>query len=62
LTPLVFNQAREIWFLVTGAGKAETVRSVINGERNLEKYPEQRIQPANGNLVWMLDEAAAGLL
>lgn len=62
LTPLVFNQAREVWFLVTGTGKAETVRSVINGERNLKKYPAQRIQPANGNLVWMLDEAAAGLL
>jgi len=62
LTPVVFNQAREIWFLVTGTGKAETVRSVINGERNVEKYPAQRIQPVNGNLVWMLDEAAAGLL
>ena len=58
LTPKVFNQAREIWFLVTGAGKAETLRNVIHGERNLELYPAQRIQPVNGNLVWMLDEAA----
>ncbi|MFM8875403.1 MAG: 6-phosphogluconolactonase [Anaerolineae bacterium] len=62
LTPKVFNQAREIWFLVTGAGKAETLRRVINGERNLEQLPAQRIQPVNGNLIWMIDEAAGKLL
>lgn len=62
LTPRVFNQAREIWFLVTGAGKAETLRRVINGEQNLELYPAQRIQPVNGNLVWMIDEAAGKFL
>lgn len=62
LTPKVFNQAREIWFLVTGAGKAETLRNVILGERNLELYPAQRIQPVNGNLVWMIDEAAGKFL
>ena len=62
LTPKVFNQAREIWFLVTGAGKAETLRSVIKGEKNLEHLPAQRIQPLNGNLVWMIDEAAGKFL
>jgi 6-phosphogluconolactonase len=62
LTPLVFNQAREIWFLVTGAGKAETLRNVLKGERNLEKYPAQRIQPVDGKLIWMLDEAAGSKL
>lgn len=62
LTPKVFNQAREIWFLVTGAGKAETLRNVIHGEQNLELYPAQRIQPVNGNLVWMIDEAAGKFL
>ncbi|MCB0100467.1 MAG: 6-phosphogluconolactonase [Anaerolineales bacterium] len=62
MTPKVFNQAREIWFLVTGAGKAETLRNVIHGEQNLEMYPAQRIQPINGNLVWMIDEAAGKFL
>lgn len=62
LTPKVFNQAREIWFLVTGAGKAEMLRNVIKGERNLELYPAQRIQPTNGHLVWMIDEAAGKFL
>lgn len=62
LTPRVFNQAREIWFLVTGTGKAEILRRVIKGERDLEKLPAQRIQPENGNLVWMIDEAAGKFL
>jgi 6-phosphogluconolactonase len=62
LTPLVFNQAREIWFLVTGAGKAETLRNVLKGEKNLEKYPAQRIQPVDGTLIWLVDEAAGKFL
>lgn len=62
LTPKVFNQAREIWFLVTGAGKAETLRNVIKGDGNLELYPARRIQPVNGNLIWMVDEAAGKFL
>lgn len=62
LTPVVFNQACEVWFLVTGTGKAMMAQNVINGERNLKQYPAQRIQPVNGKLVWMLDEAAASLL
>lgn len=62
LTPKVFNHAREVWFLVTGAGKAETLRNVIKGEKNLELLPAQRIQPTNGTLVWMIDEAAGKFL
>jgi 6-phosphogluconolactonase len=62
LTPKVFNQSREIWFLVSGASKAEATRLVIHGDRNLEQLPAQRIQPANGNLVWMMDKAAGKFL
>ena len=62
LTPLVFNQAREVWFLVTGQSKAETLKNVIKGEYKPDLYPAQRIHPVDGNLVWMLDEAAGSLL
>ncbi len=62
LTPMVFNQAREIWFLVTGSSKAETLRKVLKGEYKPDVYPAQRIQPVNGNLVWMIDEAAGSKL
>ena len=62
LTPLVFNQAREVWFLVTGQSKAETLKNVIKGEYKPEVYPAQRIHPVNGNLVWIIDEAAGSLI
>lgn len=62
LTPKVFNQARAIWFLVTGAGKAEALRRVLKGEQNLELLPAQRIQPVDANPVWMIDEAAGKFL
>jgi len=62
LTPMVFNQAREIWFLVTGNSKAETLHKVLKGEYKPAVFPAQRIQPVNGNLVWMIDEAAGSLL
>jgi 6-phosphogluconolactonase len=62
LTPLVFNQAREIWFLVAGQNKAETLKNVIKGKFKPKVYPAQRIRPVNGNLVWMIDEAAGSLL
>lgn len=62
LTSLVFNQAREVWFLVTGQSKAETLKYVIKGEHKPDIYPAQRIHPVNGNLVWMIDEAAGSLI
>lgn len=62
LTPLVFNQAREIWFLVTGQGKTATLKKVIEGEFNPMVYPAQRIRPVDGKLIWMIDEAAGSQL
>ena len=62
LTQKVFNEAKEIWFLVTGKSKAGILNTVINGEKNLELYPAQRIQPKNGNLIWWVDEEARTLL
>ncbi|MBI5952193.1 MAG: 6-phosphogluconolactonase [Chloroflexi bacterium] len=62
LTPPVFNQAREVWFLVTGQSKAETLKNIIKGEFNPAIYPAQRIRPVDGNLAWMIDEAAGSLI
>ncbi|CAG1017046.1 6-phosphogluconolactonase [Anaerolineales bacterium] len=62
LTPPVFNQAREVWFLVTSQSKAETLKNIIEGEFKPEVYPAQRIRPVGGNLIWMIDKAAGSLL
>lgn len=59
LTPLVFNDAAHIFFLVTGADKADVLTAVLQGPPQPEKYPAQRIQPHDGSLTWFLDMAAA---
>lgn len=61
LTPMLFNQARHLLFLVTGANKAEMVARILLGEAD-EKLPASRIHPTDGHLTWLLDSAAARLL
>jgi len=62
LTPRVFNEARQVLFLVTGAGKAEAVRAVLKGYADPERWPASRIRPTTGTVTWMLDKAAASLI
>jgi 6-phosphogluconolactonase len=61
-TPPILNAARHVLFLVTGAEKADAVQAVLAGDYNPEEYPAQIVRPASGEVVWMLDEAAAGKL
>jgi 6-phosphogluconolactonase len=62
LTASAINRARNIIFLVAGADKAPALKEVIRGPRNPERYPSQLIEPSHGELLWMVDEAAASLL
>lgn len=61
-TPPILNATRHVLFLVTGAEKADAVQAVLEGDYNPEEYPAQIVRPASGEVVWMLDEAAAGKL
>ena len=62
LTPRVLNSARLVVFMVAGETKAETLAQVLGGRYNPEQYPAQRIQPEDGRLIWLVDEAAAAHL
>ena len=62
LTAPLINQAKAVAFLVYGAAKANAVQQVLEGERNIAKYPAQLVQPQQGDVHWFLDEAAASLL
>ena len=62
LTQLVFNQARLIVFMATGEKKATTLAEVLSDRYNPELYPAQRIDPKDGELIWLVDEAAASKL
>ena len=62
LTPPVFNSARNIYFLVMGANKAETLASVLQEAGSPVRYPARRIKPPRGTVTWYIDGAAASKL
>ena len=62
LTWPVINHAREVFFLIAGADKAEHVKQVFTGPKDVETLPSQLIWPASGILTLLLDKAAAAEL
>jgi len=57
----VLNRAAEVVFMAIGADKGDMLHKVLEG-KNIPPLPSQRVQPSDGNLLWMLDEAAAAKL
>ena len=62
LTWPVINRASSVFFLAAGADKAEILKEVLTGPRDLERLPSQLIWPSSGILTLILDRAAAALL
>lgn len=62
LTPHVINAASRVVFLIAGRGKADVLHAVLDGAVDVDSYPSQVIRPAQGSLVWLIDEAAAARL
>ena len=60
MTLPVLNNAASVLFLVSGDDKAAMVNEVLKGKP--DKFPAQSINPTNGSLTWLLDEAAASQL
>ncbi len=59
LTAPAINQARSVMFLVAGADKAPALAEVLYGPRDPRRLPAQLIEPADGELLWLVDRAAA---
>ena len=55
MTLPLLNNGASVVFLVSGAEKAKIVKEIFAGP---ERYPAQAIKPTNGELLWMVDEAA----
>ena len=62
LTAPVLNHAAAVAFLIAGADKADALAHVLEGPPDLDTYPSQRIAPADGDLYWLVDRAAASRL
>jgi 6-phosphogluconolactonase len=58
LTPMVINAARNVVFLIAGAGKAEVLARVLSGPSVPDVLPAQLVQPRTGELRWLVDAAA----
>jgi 6-phosphogluconolactonase len=61
LTFPVLNRAAEVMFLASGPDKADMLHQVLEVKMT-PPLPAQRIEPTDGKLLWMLDEAAAAKL
>lgn len=62
LTLPVINNADCILILVAGAEKADIVKNVLENSDKNESLPAKHIKPEKGEVVWLLDEAAASKL
>lgn len=62
LTYPVINRARRVFFLVTGAEKAESVARALGEKTSWHDCPARGIQPVTGRVTWWLDQAAARIL
>jgi 6-phosphogluconolactonase len=59
LTVPVINNAAVVAFLVAGSDKASALGSVLRGARDPDEFPAQLVAPADGDVYWLVDEAAA---
>jgi 6-phosphogluconolactonase len=59
MTAPLINLAHHILFLATGADKASTVKTILQGDYNPAEYPAQLIQAAPGVIHWYVDREAA---
>lgn len=61
LTLAALNAAREVLFLVTGTAKARVLAAALEGPLDSE-LPAALVRPASGQVVWLVDRAAAAVL
>jgi 6-phosphogluconolactonase len=63
LTLRAINEARAVCFWVANADKADRVADVFDEiESGARMLPAAQVQPASGELLWLLDATAAGRL
>jgi 6-phosphogluconolactonase len=62
LTAPAINNAARVIFMVTGADKALALKGVLEGPYEPDQLPAQMIQPSSGELLWLVDTIAGGML
>lgn len=62
MTLPLLNLARRVVFLVAGADKAPALRAVLQPNPAAPRLPAARVAPPAGQVLWLVDRAAAQLL
>jgi len=62
MTAPIVNRARCVMFLVAGPDKAAPLAEVLEGPLDTVRLPSQLVRPATGELLWLIDQAAAARL
>jgi 6-phosphogluconolactonase len=62
LTRPVINRASSVFFLISGTDKAQILKEVVTGPKDVERLPSQLVWPASGILTLILDKSAAAML
>lgn len=61
LTAPLINRAEKILVVAFGEKKAPALKEVLYGDYNPTTYPMQLIKPVSGELLFLVDNSAAGL-
>jgi 6-phosphogluconolactonase len=59
LTPPVLNRAAAVLFLAAGDEKADALHAVLEEVGDADLYPARIVRPEEGDLLWLIDRAAA---
>lgn len=62
LTSVAINASRHVRFLVSGAGKANTLKEVLHGPSRPRELPAQIVRPVDGDIHWCVTQDAATAL
>jgi 6-phosphogluconolactonase len=62
ITAQLANNAQMILFMIAGKEKALALKGVLEGPYEPEQLPAQLLQPTNGKLLWLVDQAAGSML
>jgi len=62
ITPPLLLNARRIFVLITGEGKSEMVRRILEGEDPIERIPARLVMQSKSRVSFFLDSAAASKL
>jgi len=58
MTGNLINNAKCIYFLVSGIEKTNVINAIMNGGETADKYPANYIKPVFGKLLWVVDKSA----